>query len=170
VRFRTPISGNGIIGLPIVIVMSSKVLSIAFASFLFASSLFAPVISVEIGGLARGWIESSLSIIQSLVFTGALFHATINTSKEDQNTPDNFESMIAEQAMGRPTASQLLKEESVVFDLLTTHEYYFHRDKQKSRGAERQNGKNVFCEKDCASRSRLPSNPKEQVVGSGERW
>jgi hypothetical protein len=111
-------------------------------------------------------------MIQSLFFPDALYHAAMNASEEGHSNAYDFDIMVAEQAMKLPTASPLLNEDSVVFDLLTNNEYSYHAGQnQKSGGRmKRQSGRNMYCEQNCGSRSRLPSNPREQVVGSGERW
>lgn len=157
--------------------VSSGVFNIILTSFLFASSLFAPVFSVEIRGLAHVLVESSITMIQSLFFPDALYHAAMNSSEEggQNNAYDFHNNMVAEQqeATKLPTASPLLHEDSVVFDLLTNNEYYYSRagQNQKTDGRmKRQSGRNIYCGQNCGSRSRLPSNPREQVVGSGERW
>jgi hypothetical protein len=176
--------------------MNSTVETKAKSSFasLFISILIPTVLAAvhRRGGIdqSRTIVESSLAMMQSVFLPDALIKASLNHSEEwyyfhDEEHAEQLKQKKEESAYEvskLPTLSILQSELEILLRdsslnsassplvLVENPDDYFEQDSSFNENSPRRMRSSKFCDRDCSSRSRQPSNPDGHVMGSYGRW
>jgi hypothetical protein len=149
--------------------------NITFASW-FSLILFFPIKGILtqdddcLGGSSRSFMELSMAIIQSLFLPRAVIEATLDRSEETFNCRSG--KLTVNEVAGVAEFSHLSKNMRIIFDSFyeedyglddSPHEQSLIREESQSRMIS-------YCDHNCSSRSRKPSNPEGFEKGTQSRW